>query len=275
MSLYLWCLSRYNIHTKNSLGNFSSTVNELLSGKQGYNRVLDNDFSGYFYKEETTNDVESDLWLEKKIMMESRRMLRKLIRKDKGLLNERIREVQPLLSNDAEHLFAVKLVHAYFEADVKDPEVLRYVFSRLTATFGFFERVFGIFQQNTEEFIDFLEFMPDLLRTVYPEALTFLAKLVDSQPSKKDKEKRKSKKKKSIDMGILRYDDLNPILELPLLFEHFRKNKAFPTIFGDPTNLDSFDELFSIIGKLPRQDIFNFNNLLENWLERVTIFHPQ
>ena len=107
-------MSRYNIITKNSLGNFSPVINDLLSGKQKYNRVHDNDFAGYFYKEETINDLESQLWLDKKIMMESRRMLRKLIRKDKGLLNDRIKDVQPLLINDAEHLFAVKLTHAYF-----------------------------------------------------------------------------------------------------------------------------------------------------------------
>ena len=119
--------------------------------------------------------------------------------------------------------------------------------------------------------------MPHLLKAVYPEALTFLAKLVDSQPSKKEKEKRKAKKKKSQDksMSILGYDDLNPILDLPLLYDHFRKNKAYPTIFGDPTNLDSFDELFRIVAKLPREDIHNFNGLVEGWLERVTIFHPQ
>ena len=118
-----------------------------------------------------------------------------------------------------------------------------------------------------------LELIPDILRTIYPEALSFLAKLVDSQPGKKDKEKKKAKKKKS--HSILGYDDLNPILDLPALYEHFRKIKGYPTIFGDPTNLESFDELFRIIAKLPREDVYNFNGLMESWLERVTIFHPQ
>jgi hypothetical protein len=47
-----------------------------------------------------------------------------------------------------------------------------------------------------------------------------LAKIVDSQPSKKDKEKKKAKKKKSQDknLSIMGYDDQNPILDLPLLY---------------------------------------------------------
>ena len=71
-------------------------------------------------------------------MMESRKILRKLIRKDKGLLNDRIKDVQPLLTSDAEHLFAVKLVRAYFYADIENPEILKQVLSRLAPTFTFF-----------------------------------------------------------------------------------------------------------------------------------------
>lgn len=37
--------------------------------------------------------------------------------------------------------------------------------------------------------------MPEILKEIYPEAITFLAALVDTQVSKKDVEKDKEKKK--------------------------------------------------------------------------------
>jgi hypothetical protein len=58
MSLYLRTLSRYNIHTKSNLGNFSEKLNALLSGSLKYNRVVETDFSGYFYKEEQLDSLE-------------------------------------------------------------------------------------------------------------------------------------------------------------------------------------------------------------------------
>lgn len=69
MSYYLWCLSRFNIQTGSILSGFTEPLNSLLSGEKKYNRVVETDFSGYFYREESNNGLAGELWTEKKIIM--------------------------------------------------------------------------------------------------------------------------------------------------------------------------------------------------------------
>ena len=64
--------------------------------------------------------------------------MRKLMRKERHNLTDRLKDIQPLLSGDSEHVLAVKLVHAYFNANIQDPQVLKHVLSKLGATFSFF-----------------------------------------------------------------------------------------------------------------------------------------
>lgn len=47
--------------------------------------------------------------------------MRKLMRKERHNLTDRLKDIQPLLSGDSEHVLAVKLVHAYFNANIQDP----------------------------------------------------------------------------------------------------------------------------------------------------------
>jgi hypothetical protein len=217
--------------------------------------------------------------------MESRKMLRKLARKERHHC-PRLTEVLPLLSNDNEHVLAFKLVGAYLDAGINDPEVLKSVLAKTVPTFGFFERVFNIFHGQSEEYVDLLVCLPSLLQQVYPQALGFMAKLVDSQPGSKqkgDKKEKKTKKKRSQEKGnsggghekSVVNDGADPIFDSQSLFECFRRGKEYPCLFGDPSDLDSFDELFRILTKLPREEVSNFDGLLEGWLERVCIFHPQ
>lgn len=39
------------MHTGSSLGGFSESMDALLSGDRKYNRLMETDFSGYFYRE--------------------------------------------------------------------------------------------------------------------------------------------------------------------------------------------------------------------------------
>ena len=112
-SAYLWCLSRYNIQTESSLGNFSDPLGALVSGEMRYNRLVDSDFAGYFYREEHNSGLLGQLWVHKKILMETRRMLRNLLRKDKHT-SELFREAKGLLDPEWAHPLAVKLTRAYF-----------------------------------------------------------------------------------------------------------------------------------------------------------------
>lgn len=104
---------------------------------------------------------------------------------------------------------------------INNPVVLQQVLGRLVPEFGFFERVFTVFQNQSEDFIDLLTFLPNLLTKIYPETLDFMARLLESQAgAKKEKEKKKSKKKKSHEknQASIGYEDANPILDSAGLF---------------------------------------------------------
>jgi hypothetical protein len=47
------------------------------------------------------------------------------------------------------------------------------------------------------------------------------------------------------------------------------------SLFGDPSHLESFDQLFQILVKLPKEDTEGLKPLIEGWLEMICIFHPQ
>ena len=43
-----------------------------------------------------------------------------------------------LLSHDSEHIYSAKLIHSYFNAEIKDLGVLKDVIGRFAPTFGYF-----------------------------------------------------------------------------------------------------------------------------------------
>ena len=129
------------------------------------------------------------------------------------------------------------------------PPLLRHLLAKIPPDFGFLDKVCGCFHAQNEEYIDLLAYLPALLKTVYPEALAFLAKLLESQPVvRKEREKKKNRKKRDKQTGP---EDAVPMLDLPQLFEFFRKEKAYASILGDPSQLDSFDQLLKIVLRLP------------------------
>ena len=53
-----------------------------------------------------------------------------------------------MLSGEYSHVLAIKLVYAYYEAVISNPEVLKKVLHKLVPEFGFFERVYNVFQNQ-------------------------------------------------------------------------------------------------------------------------------
>lgn len=71
-------------------------------------------------------------------------MLKNLLRKDKHNL-ELFRDIKNMLDNDWAHALSVKLVRAYFEADIDHPALLKHILSKISPEFAFMDKICNIF----------------------------------------------------------------------------------------------------------------------------------
>lgn len=93
-------------------------------------------------------------------------------------------------------MFLLQALHSYFEVGVNQPELLRAIISKLNPDAEVQEQA----EKRLEEYEVNLEgveyYFEQMLSQAYPEALTFICKLIKSKNPKDDKQAKRKKSKR-------------------------------------------------------------------------------